>query len=368
MTSDHVPRARASGNQDLQRRLLADMIRIRVFEERCAELYGESKIRGFLHLYIGEEAVASGVMSCLQPDDAVLATYREHGHALLRGVSAESIMCEMFGKATGCSGGRGGSMHLFDAATRFFGGNAIVGGHLPLAVGLGLADQMLGRVGPVTVCFFGEGAMAEGEFHEAMNLAALWNVPVLFCCENNRYAMGTSLRSSESQIDLALKAASYAIPAWSVDGMDVMEVHRATTKALSAIRAGGGPMFIEFQTYRFRAHSMFDPDLYRDADEVERWKQRDPITPFAGRLLAASVMTDTELEAMWDAARSETEAAVAAADAAPEESVATLLDHVTRPTDQASVPPARASRNQDENLVPGDLGAGDHEELDEVWP
>ncbi len=322
-----------STDHELRRRLLADMIRIRVFEERCAELYGESKIRGFLHLYIGEEAVASGVMSCLQPDDAVLATYREHGHALLRGVSAESIMSEMFGKATGCSGGRGGSMHLFDAATRFFGGNAIVGGHLPVAVGLGLADQMLGRTGSVTVCFFGEGAMAEGEFHEAMNLAALWKVPVLFCCENNRYAMGTSLQSSESQVDLAMKAASYAIPAWSVDGMNVMEVHRATTKALAAIRVGNGPMFIEFQTYRFRAHSMFDPDLYRDPAEVERWKQRDPITTFAARLIADSVITADDLEAMRAAARNETEAAVSAADAAQIESVDTLLDHVLRPID-----------------------------------
>lgn len=351
MTTDH----------ELQRRLLTDMIRIRVFEERCAELYGESKIRGFLHLYIGEEAVATGVINCLQPHDAVLATYREHGHALLRGVPADSIMSEMFGKSTGCSGGRGGSMHLFDAATRFFGGNAIVGGHLPLAVGLGLADQMLGRTGSVTACFFGEGAMAEGEFHEAMNLAALWNVPVLFCCENNRYAMGTSLKSSESQVDLALKAASYAIPAWSVDGMDVMEVHRATTKALSAIRAGGGPMFIEYQTYRFRAHSMFDPDLYRDPDEVERWKQRDPITTFAARLLADGVITDDDVEAMWAAARDETEDAVAAADAAPIESVDTLLDYVTRPVvPPTQVPPA--------HVVPGALGSGDHDDVDEVWP
>ena len=342
-----------TNEHDLQRHLLADMIRIRVFEERCAELYGESKIRGFLHLYIGEEAVAAGVINCLQPDDSVLATYREHGHALLRGVSAESIMAEMFGKATGCSGGRGGSMHLFDSETRFFGGNAIVGGHLPLAVGLGLADQTLGHRGAVTVCFFGEGAMAEGEFHEAMNLAALWNVPVLFCCENNRYAMGTSLKSSESQIDLTLKAASYAIPAWSVDGMDVMEVHRAATKALTAIRAGGGPMFVEFQTYRFRAHSMFDPDLYRDPDEVERWKQRDPISTFADRLVADGVLGSDDVEAMWVAARDETEAAVSAADAAPTESVDTLLDHVTRPTDI---------------VVPGDPGGGNHSDLDEVWP
>jgi pyruvate dehydrogenase E1 component alpha subunit len=310
--------------------LLRDMIRIRVFEERCAELYGEQKIRGFLHLYIGEEAIAAGVMSSLDDRDAVLATYREHGHALLRGVSPESIMAEMFGKATGCSGGRGGSMHLFDAATRFFGGNAIVGGHLPLAVGLGLADQMLGRRGPVTVCFFGEGAMAEGEFHEALNLAALWNVPVLFLCENNRYAMGTSLRTSESQVDLALKAASYAIPAWSVDGMDVLEVTRATRRALTSIRAGGGPMFIEFQTYRFRAHSMFDPDLYRDREEVENWRRRDPILTFAARLTAAGLVDEDELEEMWAAARDETEGAVNEADAAPRESVETLDDHVVR--------------------------------------
>ena len=343
-----------SNDHALQRRLLADMIRIRVLEERCAELYGESKIRGFLHLYIGEEAVAAGVMSCLQPDDAVLATYREHGHALLRGVSAESIMAEMFGKATGCSGGRGGSMHLFDAATRFLGGNAIVGGHLPVAVGLGLADRMLGRTDAATVCFFGEGAMAEGEFHEAMNLAALWDVPVLFCCENNRYAMGTSLESSESQVELTLKAASYEIPAWSVDGMDVLEVRGAATKALTAIRAGGGPIFLEFRTYRFRAHSMFDPDLYRDPDEVERWKQRDPISTFADRLFADEALTRDELDELWSAARDETEAAVAAAEAAPIERVETLLDHVTRTN---TVPTAQGRENP-----------GNRDALDEVWP
>jgi pyruvate dehydrogenase E1 component alpha subunit len=338
--------------RSLEHRLLADMIRIRVFEERCAELYGQSKIRGFLHLYIGEEAIATGVMSCLGPTDAVIATYREHGHALLRGVPADSIMSEMFGKSTGCSGGRGGSMHLFDESVRFYGGNAIVGGHLPLAVGLGLADQMLGRSDQVTVCFFGEGAMAEGEFHEALNLAALWNVPVLFCCENNRYAMGTSLRSSESQVDLALKAASYSIPAWSVDGMDVLEVHKATTKALTAIRAGGGPMFIEFQTYRFRAHSMFDPDLYRDPDEVEQWKQRDPIVTFGERLLDAGDVTGDEIDEMWAAARAETEAAVEVADAAPLESVDTLLEHVTLEGSESSTP------RPDTPIV----------DEDEVWP
>ena len=226
-------------------------------------------------------------------------------------------------------------MHLFDKVTRFFGGNAIVGGHLPLAVGLGLADQMLGRHGPVTVCFFGEGAVAEGEFHEALNLAALWNVPVLFVCENNRYAMGTSLRTSESQVDLALKAASYAIPAWSVDGMDVAEVTRATQRALAAIRSGGGPMFIEFQTYRFRAHSMFDPDLYRDREEIELWKQHDPITTFSARLIEAGIATDDDIASMWDAARDETEQAVAEAEVGPLEPVDEIETNVVAPPEVA---------------------------------
>jgi pyruvate dehydrogenase E1 component alpha subunit len=311
-------------------RLLGDMIRVRVFEERCAELYAESLIRGFLHLYVGEEAVATGAIAALGPNDAVLATYREHAHALLRGVPAESIMAEMFGRSNGCSKGRGGSMHLFDASTRFYGGNAIVGGHLPVAVGLGLADQMLGR-DAVTVCFFGEGAMAEGEFHEALNLAALWKLPVLFCCENNLYAMGTSLESSESQIDLALKAAAYAIPAWSVDGMNVLEVHRATRRALDAIRAGGGPMFVEFKTFRFRAHSMFDPDLYREQVEIDAWKQRDPIATFGSWLLEERRLGAEEIDELWEAARRETESAVATARLGELEPVEDLVTHVTRP-------------------------------------
>jgi pyruvate dehydrogenase E1 component alpha subunit len=323
-----MSRSRREGiDQATSIELLGDMIRVRVFEERCAELYAEAKIRGFLHLYIGEEAVAAGVMNALTPADNVLATYREHGHALLRGVPAESIMSEMFGKATGCSGGRGGSMHLFDAQTRFYGGNAIVGGHLPLAVGLALADQMQGREA-VTACFFGEGAMAEGEFHEALNLAALWDLPVLFCCENNLYAMGTSLESSESQVDLALKATSYSIPAWVVDGMDALEVARAAHRATAMVAAGSGPVFIEFQTYRFRAHSMFDPDLYRSTEEIDRWKQRDPITLLSESLLERHHTDETEIEALWEAARSETDRAVSAAEAGPLEPVEGLLDHV----------------------------------------
>lgn len=270
-------------NREHAQRLLKQMLRIRRLEEKCAELYQATKIRGFLHLYIGEEAVAVGAMQALDPKDAIVATYREHGHALARGVSANAIMAEMYGKVEGCSRGRGGSMHLFDAATRFYGGNAIVGGGLPLAVGLALADKILGRQ-QVTACFFGEGAVAEGEFHESMNLAALWNLPVLFCCENNLYAMGTALVRSESETDLCLKATAFEMPAWPVDGMDVMAVEAATKKAALAVRSGGGPHFLEFRTYRFRAHSMYDPELYRDKQEVEEWKKRDPIANLVQRL------------------------------------------------------------------------------------
>ncbi len=266
----------SSARDDARR--LAQMIRIRRFEERCADLYKVEKIRGFLHLYIGEEAVAVGVMRALRPEDAVVATYREHGHALARGVSAKAVMAEMFGKREGCSGGRGGSMHLFDAATRFFGGNAIVGGGLPLAIGLALADKMQDR-GNVTACFFGDGAVAEGEFHESMNLAALWQLPVIFCCENNLYAMGTALARHQSETDLARKAAAYRVPAQAVDGMNVEAVEQAAQIACDAIRRGEGPRFLELRTYRFRAHSMFDPELYRDKVEVAEWMRRAPSPP-----------------------------------------------------------------------------------------
>jgi pyruvate dehydrogenase E1 component alpha subunit len=311
------------------RRLLADMIRIRAMEERCAQLYGETKIRGFLHLYIGEEAVATGVISCLLPQDTVLATYREHGHALLRGVPMRSIMAEMFGRVDGCSGGRGGSMHLFDASRGFYGGNAIVGGHLPVAVGLALASRMQGS-DAVTVCFFGEGAMAEGEFHEAMNLAALWRTPVLFCCENNLYAMGTSLETSEAETNLAVKAAAYEMAAWTVDGMDVLAVREAAARALTAIRADGGPVFLELRTYRFRAHSMFDPDLYREREEIERWRERDPIPAYAGVLAAAELLDAEARAAMERDAEAEVDDAVAFADASGLEPVETLGTAVYR--------------------------------------
>jgi pyruvate dehydrogenase E1 component alpha subunit len=294
--------------------LLRDMLRIRRLEERCAELYQQEKIRGFLHLYIGEEAVAAGVMQALGPDDAVVATYREHGHALARGMSANSIMAEMFGKVEGCSRGRGGSMHLFDPAARFYGGNAIVGGGLPIAVGLAIADAMQGR-GRVTACFFGDGAVAEGEFHESLNLAALWKLPVLFCCENNLYAMGTALARAQAQTDLSAKAASYGLPAQAVDGMDVLAVEAAARSASDEIRAGHGPQFLEFRTYRFRAHSMFDPELYRTREEVASWKTRCPIAALDRRMREDGLLDDAALAAMEDAIGSELDRAVEYAEA-----------------------------------------------------
>jgi pyruvate dehydrogenase E1 component alpha subunit len=301
------------------------MLRIRRFEERCAQLYQAEKIRGFLHLYIGEEAVAVGVMSSLGPDDAVVATYREHGHALARGLDPGGVMAEMYGKLQGCSRGRGGSMHLFDASRRFYGGNAIVGGGLPLAVGLALADHLQGRRG-VTAVFFGEGAVAEGEFHESMNLAALWHLPVLYCCENNLYAMGTALDRSESQTRLTLKAASYEMPAWEVDGMDVLAVEEAARSAVESVRSGGGPHFLELRTFRFRAHSMFDPELYRTKDEVETWKLRDPIDLLKSRLIGDGILGEDD----WVAMELETAEEIDAAVAFAEEGTWEPVDELTR--------------------------------------
>jgi len=307
MTSQPT-RDRTGTSPERARHLLHQMLRIRRLEEECVELYSAAKIRGFLHVYIGEEAVAAGVMAALGPEDAVVATYREHGHALLRGVSAGAILAEMYGQVQGCCRGRGGSMHLFDAATRFYGGNAIVAGGLPLAVGLALADKMAGRR-RVTACFFGEGAAAEGEFHESLNLAALWQLPVLFCCENNLYAMGTALVRSQSQTDLALKAAAYEVPAWAVDGMDALAVEDAARRAVDAVRAGGGPHFLELRTYRFRAHSMFDPERYRDKAEVARWAERDPILLLRRTLEADGTLSGED----WSALRQEVDAEVAGA-------------------------------------------------------
>jgi 2-oxoisovalerate dehydrogenase E1 component len=307
--------------------LLEQMIRIRRFEDKCAELYTQEKIRGFLHLYDGEEANAVGVITAMDPSDGIVATYREHGHALVRGVSMDAVMAEMMGKVDGCSRGRGGSMHIFDEATRFYGGNAIVGGGLPMAVGLALAAKMRSE-NAVIACFFGEGAVAEGEFHESLNLAKLWNLPVLFVCENNGYAMGTALDRSESELDLTKKAASYQVRAESVDGMDVVAVELAARSALKFIREQGGPVFLECKTYRFRAHSMFDAQRYRDKSEVAEWREKGPIVRFQDWLLSSNLMHEGDLEAIEARVDKEIDAAVAFAEASPHEPLDDLYRHV----------------------------------------
>jgi pyruvate dehydrogenase E1 component alpha subunit len=308
-------------------RHLKEMLRIRQFEDRCVALYQDQKIHGFLHLCNGEEAIAVGAMQALEPRDAIVTTYREHGHALARGITMGSVMAELYGKQTGTSGGRGGSMHIFSKAAHFYGGNAIVGAGLPMAVGLALADRMQQR-DAITACFFGEGAMAEGEFHESINLAALWRLPVLFLCENNLYAMGTALVRSQSQIDLHLKAAAYGVPSQAVDGMDVFAVRAAVREAAATIRAGEGPRFLELRTYRLRAHSMFDAQQYRDRAEVEAWRQRGPIITFTQKFKAAGLMTEEDFKQLELEADREVDAAVAFAESSAWEPVETLTRHL----------------------------------------
>lgn len=291
------------------KQILHNMLRVRRMEELCAELYTQEKIRGFLHLYIGEEAVVSGVMSLLGPQDNVMATYREHGHALLKGVSAQAVMAEMFGKEGGCSRGRGGSMHLICSNERFFGGNAIVAAGIPQAVGLALASKKL-KENRLTVCFFGEGAMAEGVFHEAMNMASLWNIPILFCCENNLYAMGTALSRSQAQMDLLKKADAHNVTADSVDGMNVFEVIEKAKRAIDFVRKEERPYFLEFKTYRFRPHSMFDPELYRNKAEVEKWKERDPIEFFKKSLFETKLITEEDVKHLQELVEDEMQKAI----------------------------------------------------------
>ncbi len=319
--------------------LLRQMIRIRRFEEKCYELYTQEHIRGFLHLYDGEEAVAVGVSAALRPEDRVVSTYREHGHALARGMSMESALAEMYGKATGCAGGRGGSMHLFDAETNLYGGNAIVGGGLPLAVGLGLGDRMQGA-DRVSVCFFGDGALAEGEFHESMNLAALWKLPVLFVLENNLYAMGTAVARVQANPDFVPRAASYGMQAEAVDGMDVVAVEAATRRITEAMRADPQPWFLECRTYRFRPHSMFDAEKYRDKAEVAEWRKKGPIVRFQSWLLDNNLIHQDEVDAIETEVEAQLRNAVAACEQAPWEPVEDLTRHVVAETRPEPPPPA----------------------------
>ena len=307
--------------------LMHQMLRIRVFEDRCYQLYGQMKIRGFLHLYNGEEAVAVGALTPLRDSDAIVATYREHGHAIVRGIPMTRVMAELYGKQSGCSRGRGGSMHLFDAERRFFGGNAIVAGGLPIAVGLALAAKLQART-DVTVCFFGDGAVAEGEFHESLNLASLWTLPVLFICENNLYAMGTALQRAQAETDVTAKAGAYRIEARAVDGMDVLAVESAVRDAVAKMRRDGAPALLEMRTYRFRAHSMFDPQLYRDKAEIEAWQKRGPIVTLSTRLRASGLMSEEDYQRLERDALTEVDAAVQFAESAPWEAVSELKRYV----------------------------------------
>ncbi len=306
---------------------LGQMFLIRRFEEKAAELYSAGKVRGFLHLSIGEEAVSVAAIGALSEADNVVSTYREHGHALARGVPPGPVMAELFGKSNGASRGRGGSMHIFDVSRRFYGGNAIVGGGLPLAVGLALADRLQHR-DAITACLFGDGAVAEGEFHESLNLASLWQLPVLFICENNYYAMGTALARHQAETDISLKGAAYRIPSAAVDGMDVVATAAAARAAVDQVRSSGAPFLLECRTYRFRAHSMYDPELYRSRDEVEQWKQRDPIPLFRAQMEKDGTLTGAEMDALDRDAQEATNRAVAFAEGGEWEPVADLLRDV----------------------------------------
>lgn len=311
--------------------LLREMLRIRRFEEKAAEVYTLSKILGFLHLYIGEEAVAVGAMQALTPDDRIVATYREHGHALARGIPAKVLMAEMYGKITGCSRGHGGSMHFFDVGRRFYGGYAIVGGGLPIAVGLALADKLQQHSEIITACFFGDGAVAEGEFFESLNLAALWKLPVLFLCENNLYAMGTALERHQAQTSIVLKAEGQGVASATVDGMDVLAVEEACRHAAEIVRKTGSPFLLELRTYRYRAHSMADPDLYRSKKEIAEWQTRDPIMTYQTHLRGQDWLSDKDLAEIEAAIAAELAEAVNFAENSPWEPVGDLLKDVCAP-------------------------------------
>jgi pyruvate dehydrogenase E1 component alpha subunit len=277
--------------------LLRKMMLIRRFETKAAEMYARQKIAGFLHLYNGEEAVAVGAISALNDDDHLLTHYRDHGHALARGVEPERIMAELFGRDTGVSRGKGGSMHLFDVEKSFMGGYAIVAGHLPLACGIALANQRL-KNGRIVICFFGDGAVNEGEFHEALNLAVVWKLPIIFMCENNFYGMGTDIRRVSAVIEIYKRAAAYAMPSKQVDGMDVLEMYGETLKAANRVRAGEGPSFLEAICFRYRGHSMADPEAYRNRGETERWRELDPIMTFRKTLTENGVIDDGAFETL----------------------------------------------------------------------
>lgn len=310
-----------------QLNLYHQMVAIRRMEERAAELYQQGKIGGFLHLYIGQEAVSTGLISARRPEDRVITAYRDHGVAYNSGLTAREIIAELLGKATGCSKGKGGSMHMADVKKNYWGGHAIVGAHLPLAAGLALGDQYSKTPG-VTICMFGDGSTNIGYFHEAVNLSKVWNLPVLWVCENNQYGMGTAVERASAVSEIRQKAEGYGIKNAQVDGMDVLAVRKASEKMLKEIRAGGGPRFLEINTYRFRGHSMGDPERYRKADEVHRYQENDPIGLFRKYLIDQKIASEDEIVKLEDAIEEEVRDAVEFAEASPEPAPEELFTNV----------------------------------------
>ena len=307
--------------------LLQSMMTIRRFEEKAAEMYARGKIKGFLHLYIGQEAVAVGTIARLRPADSIVTHYRDHGHALARGVDPKAVMAELYGRSTGLSRGKGGSMHLCDASRNFLGGYAIVAGHMPLACGLALAEQYKGT-DRIVANFIGDGSVNEGEFHEALNLASVWKLPVIFICENNLYGMGTATRRVSALVEVYKRAEAYGIDAEQVDGMDVLAMHEAVARRSAKVRAGEGPSFLEAICFRFRGHSMADAELYRTKEEVEHWRKLDPIVQLSKKLIAASTITTAGMAAMQ--ARADAVAADAArfAEGSPNPPLESLKRHI----------------------------------------
>jgi pyruvate dehydrogenase E1 component alpha subunit len=311
---------------------LRQMLLIRRFEEKAGEAYSLGKIGGFCHLYIGQEAVAVGTLSQLRPDDYITATYREHGHALARGISARAVMAELFGKATGCSKGKGGSMHLFDASRGFLGGHGIVGGHIPLTAGMGFAIKYRNE-DRVAVCYFGEAAVNNGAFHEALNMAGIWKLPCIFICENNRYGMGTALDRATATWNISERASSYDMAREVVDGQDLGEVMAAMDRAVVRARRPAAPTLLEIRTYRFVGHSMSDPihGHYRTKEEVEAHRKRDPIALWAERLRAEGILDDATMEKMDEEVKAEVQDAYEFADQSPDPAPEELWTDVYAP-------------------------------------
>ncbi len=307
--------------------LYYQMVLIRIVEEQAAQLYQQGKIGGFLHLYIGQEAVSTGLISVRQPQDRVITAYRDHGVAINCGISAKEVMAELLGKATGISKGKGGSMHMADVKKNFWGGHAIVGAHLPLAAGLALGDQYQGNDG-VTICMFGDGATNIGYFHEALNLSKVWNLPVLWVCENNQYGMGTAVERASAVSEIRQKAEGYAMANGRIDGMDIMAVREASRQALEQVRSGQGPYFLEVITYRYRGHSMGDPERYRQSDEIRKWQENDPIGIYRGYLTGQKIASEEELDQIDSQVGDEVQQAVQFAEASPEPAPEALFEHV----------------------------------------